>query len=85
MVSFRNNLKTALLLGALFGLLVGVGSFWGAQGMIVGGVLAVVMNFGAWFWSDRLAVAAMLFNMCKKCVIFNSLIINTFIFFDKMQ
>ncbi len=59
MVSFVNNMKTAVLLAALFGLLVWVGSFWGTGGMIVFGAIAVVMNFTAWFASDKIAVAAM--------------------------
>jgi heat shock protein HtpX len=59
MVAFKNNVKTAVLMGALFGLLVWVGSYWGTGGMIGFGVMAVVMNFGAWFFSDRIAVAAM--------------------------
>jgi heat shock protein HtpX len=48
-----------VLLGALFGLLVWVGSYWGTSGMIGFGIMAVFMNFGAWFFSDRIAVAAM--------------------------
>lgn len=59
MVAFVNNVKTAVLLGALFGLIVFVGSFWGYQGMVVGGILALLMNVGAWYFSDRIAVAAM--------------------------
>jgi heat shock protein HtpX len=59
MVAFKNNVKTAVLLGALFGLLVWVGSYWGTGGMILFGIMAVAMNFGAWFLSDRIAVAAM--------------------------
>ncbi|MCH6550940.1 MAG: M48 family metalloprotease [Planctomycetes bacterium] len=59
MVSFVNNMKTAVLLAALFGLLVWVGSFWGTGGMIIFGAIAVVMNFTAWFASDKIAVAAM--------------------------
>jgi heat shock protein HtpX len=59
MVAFKNNVKTAVLLGALFGLLVWVGSYWGTGGMVGFGIMAVVMNFGAWFFSDRIAVAAM--------------------------
>jgi len=59
MTAFKNNLKTAFLLAALFGLLVWVGHFWGATGMVVGGVLALAMNFSAWFFSDRIAIAAM--------------------------
>jgi heat shock protein HtpX len=52
-------MKTAILLGALFALLVWVGSFWGTGGMIFAGVIAVAMNFGAWFFSDRIAITAM--------------------------
>jgi heat shock protein HtpX len=59
MTSFTNNLKTAFLLATLFGLLVWAGSYWGAQGMVMAGVFAVLMNFGAYFFSDKIAVAAM--------------------------
>ncbi len=60
MVSFVNNMKTAVLLAALFGLLVWVGSIWGdTRGMIIFGAIAVVINFTAWFASDKIAVAAM--------------------------
>ncbi len=59
MNSFMNNLKTAALLGALFGLLVWVGSYWGTQGMIFAGSIGVIMNFFTWFYSDKLAIAAM--------------------------
>ena len=59
MNTFYNNMKTAVLLAVLFGLLVWVGSFWGAQGMIFAGIFAIMMNFGAWFFSDKIAVAAM--------------------------
>jgi len=59
MIAFKNNLKTAFLLAALFGLLVWVGSFWGQQGMILFGVIGVLMNFGAWFFSDKIAIASM--------------------------
>lgn len=59
MVAFTNNLKTAFLLGLLFALVVWVGSFWGVQGMLFAGVIAVAMNFGAWFFSDRIAIASM--------------------------
>ncbi len=60
MVSFVNNMKTAVLLAALFGLLVWVGSILGdTHGMIIFGAIAVVINFTAWFASDKIAVAAM--------------------------
>jgi heat shock protein HtpX len=59
MIALKNNLKTAFLLAALMGLLVWAGSYWGASGMIVAGVIGVMMNFGAWFFSDKIAIAAM--------------------------
>jgi len=59
MVRTANNFKTAMLLAALFGLLVLVGSFWGPGGMVIAGIFAVIMNFSAWFFSDRIAIAAM--------------------------
>ncbi|MHC4108603.1 MAG: hypothetical protein ACYSTY_11005, partial [Planctomycetota bacterium] len=54
MTTFVNNMKTAVLLGALFGLLVWVGSYWGTNGMIIAGIFAVIMNFTAWFASDKI-------------------------------
>ena len=59
MIAFTNNLKTVILLGALFGLLVFVGSFWGASGMVIAGILALVMNVGAWYFSDTIAIKSM--------------------------
>ncbi len=59
MTTFVNNMKTAVLLGALFGLVVWVGSIWGPTGMIIAGIFAVIVNFTAWFASDKIAVAAM--------------------------
>lgn len=59
MVAFTNNLKTAVLLALLFGLLVWVGSYWGPTGMIIAGIVALGMNFGAWYFSDRIAIKAM--------------------------
>jgi len=59
MNAFYNNVKTAVLLAALFGLVVFVGSYWGVNGMIFAGIFALIMNFGAWFASDKIAIAAM--------------------------
>lgn len=60
MVAFTNNVKTAVLLAALFGLCVWVGGMLGSnQGMIIGAVIATVMNFSAWFFSDKIAIASM--------------------------
>ncbi len=59
MHTFINNAKTAVLLGALMGLFLLVGSYWGQQGMIIALVFGGLMNVGAWFFSDRIALAAM--------------------------
>ncbi len=53
----ENHLKTVLLLGLLTGLLVGIGSFWGYNGLIIGLVFAVVINFGSYFFSDKIVLA----------------------------
>lgn len=56
MFSF-NTLKTTLLLGALTGLLVIVGGVLGGNsGMLLGFVVAVVMNFGSYWFSDKIAL-----------------------------
>lgn len=56
MFSF-NTLKTTILLGALTGLLVIAGGVLGGNsGMLLGFVLAVVMNFGSYWFSDKIAL-----------------------------
>jgi heat shock protein HtpX len=53
-----NTLKTALLLGLLSGLLLLGGEAIGGRGGLVWGLgIAVVMNFGSYFFSDKLALA----------------------------
>lgn len=59
MTAFVNNFKTAILLGGLMGLFIAVGSMWGQQGMITGLLLGGMMNVVAWFFSDKIAIAAM--------------------------
>ncbi|MGH7244252.1 MAG: zinc metalloprotease HtpX [Phycisphaerales bacterium] len=59
MVRTVNNFKTALLLGGLMGLFLFVGSFYGQQGLTIALVFGVATNFGAWFFSDKIAIAAM--------------------------
>lgn len=59
MSRFYNNLKTALLLGLMTGLILWIGSFWGNQGLTMALILAAIMNFVAFFFSDRIALAAM--------------------------
>ena len=53
-----NALKTALLLGLLSALLlVGGEAIAGRQGLYYGLILAVVMNFASYFFSDKIALA----------------------------
>jgi heat shock protein HtpX len=53
----KNSIKTALLLGLLSGLLLYGGELIGGQsGLMVGLLLAVVMNFSSYFFSDKLAL-----------------------------
>jgi len=52
-----NTLKTAFLLTALTLLLVLIGSRWGENGAILAFVIAAVMNFVSYFYSDKIALA----------------------------
>jgi heat shock protein HtpX len=52
-------IRTTLLLGALTGIIVSIG-YWlgGSQGLVVAFVIAVLMNFGSYWFSDRIVLAA---------------------------
>ena len=53
-----NQVKTVLLLGALSGVLLGIGALIGGKtGLTVMLVLAVLMNFGMFFFSHKLVLA----------------------------
>ena len=53
-----NNIKTTVLLGGLTGLLLVIGQLWaGENGMIIALGLAAVMNFGSYFFSDKIALS----------------------------
>jgi heat shock protein HtpX len=55
----RNYLKTTLLLAALSGILLAIGYTLGGQGgLTIALIIAVIMNMGAYFFSDKLAIAA---------------------------
>ncbi len=54
-----NTLKTALLLGMLSALVVGIGSFFGRAGLLIALVLVLGMNAYAYFKSDKIALRAM--------------------------
>ena len=56
-MQFGNTLKTTLLLAALTGLFMLIGSALGGRtGMILAFGLAVAMNMGTWWFSDKLAL-----------------------------
>jgi heat shock protein HtpX len=53
-----NQLKTVVLLGLLTALLLWVGQLLGGtSGLIVAGIFAVIMNFGSYWFSDKLVLA----------------------------
>lgn len=54
-----NQLKTVALLGALSGLLIAISyGIGGSGGAMLGLILAMGMNLGSWFFSDKMALAA---------------------------
>src|SRR5690242_14948903 len=53
-----NALKTTLLLGLLTGLILVIGDVLGGQnGMMIALILAAIMNFVSYFFSDKIALA----------------------------
>lgn len=51
-------LRTTLLLGALTGLILGIGQFaGGSQGLTLAFIFAVIMNFGSYWFSDKIVLA----------------------------
>ncbi|RKG81421.1 protease HtpX [Corallococcus exercitus] len=53
-----NALKTTVLLAGLTALVLVIGQrLGGAQGLAMAGIFAVVMNFGSYWFSDRIALA----------------------------
>lgn len=52
-----NTMKTAILLGALTGLLMLIGGFFGGQnGVVLAFLFAMVLNFGSYWFSDSLVL-----------------------------
>jgi len=58
MQSFKNNAKTFILLAALGGLLMGIGSFFGQAGLIIGLGIGLVLVGASYWFSDKIAVKA---------------------------
>jgi heat shock protein HtpX len=53
-----NSIKTVFLLGALTGLLMLIGGWFGGQhGVVIAFFFAVVMNFGSYWFSDKIVLA----------------------------
>jgi heat shock protein HtpX len=53
-----NNVKTVLLLGLLTGILLFIGnSFGGRLGLTIALIFSVLMNFGSYFFSDKIALS----------------------------
>src|SRR5437773_6921135 len=52
-----NRFKTWVLIAALGGLFIGIGSIWGRNGMIIALVIALVFNFAMYWFSDKIAIA----------------------------
>jgi heat shock protein HtpX len=53
-----NTLKTTLLLGLLTGLILWVGQFFGgSHGMVIAFIFAVLLNFGSYWYSDKIVLA----------------------------
>jgi heat shock protein HtpX len=59
MSKFYNNLKTALLLGAMTALILWIGSFFGTNGVIIAFIFAAITNFVSYFFSDKIALMSM--------------------------
>ena len=54
-----NNFKTTILLAGLTGVFLAIGGLWGGdRGLVFALVLAGVMNLGAYFFSDKIALSS---------------------------
>ncbi len=56
MTTFGNQLKTVVLLGALSALIIGLGGLVAPGHLYLFGALALLMNLGAYFFSDRIVL-----------------------------
>jgi heat shock protein HtpX len=52
-----NRFKTWVLIAALGGLFVAIGSIWGTSGMVIALIIALVFNFSMYWFSDKIAIA----------------------------
>ena len=54
----KNNVKTVVLLAAMGALIMGIGSFFGQGGLIIGLIIAFVFVGGSYWFSDTIAIKA---------------------------
>lgn len=54
-----NNIKTVMLLGGMMGLFAAIGGMLGQQYLVPFLVMGLITNFGAFYFSDRIAIASM--------------------------
>jgi len=53
-----NTVRTGILLGALTGLLLLIGGYFGGrQGIIIAFIFAMIMNFGSYWFSDKIVLS----------------------------
>lgn len=53
----KNTIKTTFLLATMAGLFIGIGLLFGGHtGMIIGFVIAMVLNFGSFWFSDKIVL-----------------------------
>lgn len=67
MYKFLNNFKTCVLMAALMGLVMGIGYLIGGpQAVLPALFIAALLNVGAYFFSDKLALATMRARQIKR-------------------
>jgi len=54
----RNTLKTTFILTLLAALCVGIGSFWGSTGIVIGLLIGLAFTGGSYWFSDSIAIKA---------------------------
>lgn len=52
----KNQIKTVLLLGILSGILLVIGSFFGRGGLTIAFIFVLLMNFGTYWFSDKIVL-----------------------------
>ncbi len=53
----KNQIKTFVLLALLTGIFLVIGSFWGGSGLTIAFIFALAINFGSYWFSDKIVLA----------------------------